>query len=137
MTTSFLEEVQAIVGPLLGELGFVLDDVDDSPDRGGRRHIVYYRSDDCKVQVYASSREGEVNSMIAPLDAPNDFGLRAEKWQYFTQFSKRPDLPLEELVRAARTEYESYANPLQWVRDRIADNFERAHAGILKMYGNS
>ncbi|MED5815259.1 hypothetical protein VST63_23105 [Mycolicibacterium sp. 050232] len=135
MTRSFLEEVQAIVEPLLDGLGFALDEVDDSPDRGGSRHIVYYRSSDCKVQIYTSSREGEVNGMIAPLDAPNDFGLRADKWQYFTRFSERPDLPLEELVRAARTEYESYGNPLEWVRDRIAANFERAHAGVLKMYG--
>lgn len=137
MTTSFLEDVQAIVGPLLRERGFSLDGVDDNPDRGGSRHIVYYRSDDCKIQVYASSREGEVNAMIAPLGAPNAFGLRAEQWQYFTRFATRPDMPLAELAQAARAEYESYANPLEWVRDRIADNFERAHTGILEMYGNT
>lgn len=129
---SFLEEVQAIVGPLLDELGFALDEVDDSRDRGDARHIVYYRSRDCKVQIYTSSREGEVNAMIAPLDAPNDFGLRADKWHYFTRFSKRPDLSPEEWVQRARAEFESYANPLEWVRDRISDNFERARAGILE-----
>jgi hypothetical protein len=97
--SEFSKDVQTIVGPLLTELGFVLDEIDDSADEGGRgQHIVYYRSNDCKIQVYESSREGEVNCMIGLLSVPNEFGLRAKKWQFFTRFVKRPDLPLEELI---------------------------------------
>lgn len=137
MTSEFSREVQEIVGPTLQALGFVLEQVDDDPDEGGRRqHVVYYRSDDCKIQVYESAREGEVNCMIAPLDAPNGFGLRTKKWQYLTRFTKRPDLPLGELITVVRTEYEAYANPLEWVRDRIVKYYDAAHAGILKMYSN-
>ena len=137
MTDSeFSTEVQTIVGPVLKQLGFVLDEIDDSPDEGGRRqHIVYFRSQDCKVQVYESAREGEVNCMIAPIDVPNEFGLRARKWQFLTRFSKRPDLPLAELAELARAEYKSYSNPLEWVRDRIVKYYEAAHKGILEMYG--
>jgi hypothetical protein len=136
MPSKFSTDVQTIVGPLLKELGFVLDEIDDNPDEGGRRqHIVYYRSNDSKIQVYESSREGAVNCMIAPLDVPNEFGLRAKKWQYLTRFAKRPDLPLEELAELARSEYEAYANPLEWVRDRIIKYYEAAHTGILDMYG--
>ncbi len=136
MTSEFSAEVRAVVEPLLTERGFFLDEIDDTPDEGGRgQHVVYYRSNDCKIQVYESSREGEVNCMIAPLDAPNEFGLRAKKWQYLTRFIKRPDLPLEELAELARGEYEAYENPLDWVRDRLAKYYEAAHAGILKMYG--
>lgn len=137
MTDSeFSTEVQTIVGPVLKQLGFVLDEIDDSPDEGGRRqHIVYFRSEDCKVQVYESAREGEVNCMIAPIDVPNEFGLRARKWQFLTRFSKRPDLPLAELAELARAEYKSYSNPLEWVRDRIVKYYEAAHKGILEMYG--
>lgn len=137
MTDSeFSTEVQSIVGPVLEQLGFVLDEIDDSPDEGGRRqHIVYFRSEDCKVQVYESAREGEVNCMIAPIDVPNEFGLRARKWQFLTRFSKRPDLPLAELAELARAEYTSYSNPLEWVRDRILKYYEAAHKGILEMYG--
>lgn len=137
MTDSeFSTEVQSIVGPVLEQLGFVLDEIDDSPDEGGRRqHIVYFRSEDCKVQVYESAREGEVNCMIAPIDVPNEFGLRARKWQFLTRFSKRPDLPLAELAELARAEYKSYSNPLEWVRDRIVKYYEAAHKGILEMYG--
>jgi hypothetical protein len=135
-TSEFSTEVQTIVGPVLEQFGFVLDEVDDSPDEGGRRqHIVYFRSEDCKVQVYESAREGEVNCMIAPIDVPNEFGLRARKWQFLTRFSKRPDLPLAELAELARAEYKSYSNPLEWVRDRIVKYYDAAHKGILEMYG--
>ncbi|MGA9490067.1 MAG: hypothetical protein WBV80_07405 [Mycobacterium sp.] len=135
IASEFARDVHTTVGPLLEELGFVLDEIDDSPDKGGRRrHIVYYRSSDCKLQVNESSREGEFNCMIAPLDAPNAFGLDTTKWQFLTRFSKRPDLPLAELAAQARAEYESYANPLEWVRDRIVKYYEAAHAGILEMY---
>jgi hypothetical protein len=134
--SEFSTEVQTIVGPVLEQFGFVLDEIDDSPDEGGRRqHIVYFRSEDCKVQVYESAREGEVNCMIAPIDVPNEFGLRARKWQFLTRFSKRPDLPLAELAELARAEYKSYSNPLEWVRDRIVKYYEAAHKGILEMYG--
>jgi hypothetical protein len=135
VTSEFSEQAQAIVGPLLGSLGFTLDAIDDTPDEGGRyQHVVYYKSDDCKIQVYQSGREGETNCMIAPLDAPNSFGLRTGKWQFLTRFSKGPDLPLAELAEFARAQYNSYANPLEWVRDRIAEDFQAAHAGILELY---
>lgn len=125
------------MGPTLQERGFVLDEVDDSPDEGGRRqHVVYYRSDDCKIQVYESAREGEVNCMIAPLDALNKVGLRAKKWHYISKFSKRADIPPKERLRAAIAEAKSYANPLEWVRDRIIKHYDAAHAGILEMYAN-
>jgi hypothetical protein len=136
MSAEFSAQVQETMGPLLEGLGFVVDEVDDRPDKGGRRrHIVYYRSSDCKLQVYESSREGEFNCMIAPLDATNAFGLDTKKWQFLTRFSDRPDVPLAELAAQARAEYESYTNPLEWVRDRIANYYQAAHSGILKMYG--
>lgn len=59
MASEFTEEVQGILGPTLERFGFALTGADDSPDPGGRRqHIVYYQSDDCKLQIYESSREG-------------------------------------------------------------------------------
>jgi hypothetical protein len=135
MASNFGEKVQATVGPVLQELGFALSGNDDTPDEGGRRqHVVFYRSHDCKIQIYESSREGETNCMIAPLDAVDSFGLRTDKWQFLTRFSKRPDLPLAELADLASSEYNSYANPLEWVRNRIEVYYEAAHAGILEMY---
>jgi len=136
MASAFSRDVQAIVGPTLEELGFALDGIDDSPDEGGRdQHVVYYRSTDCKIQIYRSSREGEVNCMIAPLDAPNTFGLRTKKWHFISRFSKRANIPPEERVRAAIAEANAYKNRLDWVKDRIIKHYEAAHAGILEKYG--
>ena len=53
MTSEFSDDVQTIVGPLLQRFGFVLYGSDDTPDEGGRyQHVGYYRSDDCKIQIY-------------------------------------------------------------------------------------
>lgn len=126
------------MGPVLKGLGFVLAGIGDNPDEGGRRqHVVYYHSADCMIQIYESSREGGTNCMIGPLAASDSFGLRTEKWQFLTRFSKLPDLPLVELADFARSEYNSYANPLEWVKDRIVKNYDAAHAGILEMYPTS
>jgi hypothetical protein len=136
--SDFPTEVQEIVGPALAGIGFTLDQIDDDADDGGRYLcVVFYRGIDSKIQIYKSSREGETNCMIAPLDAPNEFGLRSKskKWQYFTRFIKLPDLPLDQVAQMARAEYESYDNPLSWVKARIECHFDVAHAGILEMYG--
>lgn len=72
--------------------------------------------------------------MIAPASVPNEFGLRAKKWQDVTRFTERPNLPFDELYAMARAEYRSYANPLEWVRDRIIKYYDDAHQGILAKY---
>jgi hypothetical protein len=138
VTENFPTEVQAVVGPLLADLGFTLDEIDDNVDEGGRQgSVVYYRTSDCKLQVYRSSREGSVNCMIAPLDAPNKIGTRdrSYKWQYLTRFAPLPDVPLEESVQSVSFDAETDIELLEWVKNRIAEYFEVAHAGILQMFG--
>ena len=134
MRHAFSAEVEQVVGSVVAARGFVLDETDDRPDTGGReRHVVYYRSADCKIQVYYSSREGETNVMIAPVDAPNSFGLNTTGWRYLGRFAERPSGSLHDIATMARREVESYADPLEWVRDRIVRFFDVAHAGILAM----
>jgi hypothetical protein len=138
MASEFYTDVEATLGPLLQEMGFVMDMVDDGPDEGGiARNIVYYRSTDCKLQIYYSSREGEINCMIAPLDALNKFGLNSKKWHFISRFSKRPDIPLQEQLQIALAEVQSYENRLDWVKDRIIRHYEDAHAAILEKYGGA
>ncbi|OBB77135.1 hypothetical protein [Mycobacterium sp. 852014-52144_SCH5372336] len=135
----FLNQVQSIVGPLLFELGFELEDVDLSVDEGGRSGgVVYYRSRDSKIQVYESSREASINCMIAPLNAPNEFGPhdRSHRWQYLTEFTPMPNTRLEELVESVSFKPKTTAEQLHWVRDIIGEHFEAAHAGILKANGH-
>jgi hypothetical protein len=135
----FPAEVQSIVGPALSQLGFTLESIDvDVDEGGGSGSVVYFRSADCKLQIYRSSREGSINCMIAPLGAPNVFGPRDKslRWQYLTKFAPMPDAPLEELVDAVSFEPKTSAEELRWVRDSILQYYELAHDGILHMYEN-
>ena len=141
----FLSGVRSIVEPLLNELGFQLeeyDDVDESDSRvgeGGRKGaVVFFRSDDCKIQIYASTRDGSINCMIAPLDAPNIFGPydRYGKWQYLPRFAIRQGVPLDEISKDNLTvEFPTMNQSLESVRRRIEKYFPIAHDGILEMGG--
>jgi hypothetical protein len=135
----FSSEVQHIVGPFLSSIGFTLDAIDNDVDEGGPTgSVVYYRGQQCKIQIYRSSREGEINAMIGPWDAPNEYGLynRSRKWRYFNDFSDDPQLPLEELVKKLRDErsnFETVPKWLEWIkRERIAKFFDLAHAAIVQ-----
>ncbi len=138
MTDDFLAEVRLIVEPLLIELGFHLEE-SASVDEGGRRgSVAFFRSEDCKIQVYDSTRGGEINCMIAPLEAENVFGLydRSGKWQYLPRFAIRRGVPLEEITKdKAPVEFPTSAQFLESVRRRIEKYFPVAHAGILEMNG--
>lgn len=112
--------------------------VDDDVDEGGRTaSFVVYRGQDCKIQVYYSSREGEINAMIGTLDAPNQHGLydQSRKWHYFNDFADEPKICLEELVRNLRDErsnFETTQKWLEWIkRERIDRYFESAYAAIV------
>ena len=136
MTFDSRFEVERIVGPSLAARGFALDEVDPRVDEGGRwGSVVYYRGSDTKVQVYLSTREGEVNCMIAPLDAPNEYGLtnRSNKWRYFTWFVERPNVPLEELVNLIPVPPRTGEGRLELVKETIEECFSAAHAGILQI----
>lgn len=138
MEEDFTTEVQKIVEPLLSSMGFTLDAIDNDVDEGGRKgSVIIYRAQDCKIQIYHSSREGEINAMIGPLSAPNEHGLydRSRKWHYFNDFAVEPKLSLEELVdklRAERVNFETTHSWLEWLkRERIARYFDSAHAAII------
>jgi hypothetical protein len=137
VTENFAEEVQSIVGPLLADLGFVLDSVNNFDEGGRPGSVVYYRSPDCKIQIYSSSRQGSINCMIAPLNAPNQFGLSDQysQWHFINEFSPAPKASLEELAKTISYKAKSDSQLLEEVRDRIAENYNDAHAGILKMSG--
>ncbi|TDO06502.1 hypothetical protein EV580_6594 [Mycobacterium sp. BK086] len=135
MPDSFSGDVQTIIGSLLSERGFTVDEIDERPLVGGRPpHVVYYRSNDCKIQIYESRRDGETNCMIAPVDAPNEFGPNSTKWHYLDRFAQPREPATPETLRAAIAEYRSYANPVEWVRDHIVKYYDDAHRGILAKY---
>lgn len=82
------------LGPTLSHEGFELDEVQDDITYGDRAAwAIYYRSSDCKLQVCWSSRTGGLNIMLAPIDAPNEFGLSngSKQWKYMLLLSTAHD----------------------------------------------
>lgn len=148
MTQEFLAGVRFIVEPLLNELGFQLDEYDGdvyeglAPDGGRagggpRGSVAFFRSKDCRIQVYDSAREGSINCMIAPLDAPNVFGPydRSGKWQYLPRFAIRQGILLEEITDDELPDFPTTTQFLESVRQRIEEYFPIAHDGVLEMGG--
>lgn len=87
-------EVDQFMGPTLSRVGFDLDEIHDPITYGERpAWAVYYRSEDCKLQVCWSAREGGLDFMLAPLDAPNELGLinRSKKWRFMLLLDKSDD----------------------------------------------
>lgn len=87
-------DVERYMGPTLANLGFDLDEVDPDVVFGDRAAwAVFYRGSACKLQVCWSAREGGVDFMLAPLDAPNEFGLenRSKKWRFMLALSDVTD----------------------------------------------
>lgn len=74
--------------------------------------------------------------MIATSDAPPQFGVNSPEWQFLAAFTERPAGYLEDIAERARQQYEAYADPLLWVRDRIVRCFDAARVGVLSMHGN-
>ena len=138
MTQEFLGGVRSIVEPLLNQLGFQLEESRDVVEQGRKASVVFFRSNDCKIQVYDAPREGEINAMIGPLDAPNEHGLydQSRKWHYFIDFADQPKPCLEELVQKLRDErgnFETMSKWLEWIkRERIVRYFDSAHAAIVE-----
>lgn len=139
MTQEFLAGVQSFVEPLLIQLGFSLDEVDDDVDEGGRTgSVVFYRANDCKIQVYDSAREHSINCMIAPLDAPNVFGPydKSKKWQYLPRYALWQGVPPEEIMKdKLPIDFPTTSQFLESVRRRIEKYYPVAHAGVLERYG--
>lgn len=140
MTQEFLVGVRSIVEPLLTDLGFQLDEFDDDVDEWGRKgSVVFFRSKDCRIQIYDSTRDGSINCMIAALDAPKVFGPHDQsgKWQYLPRFAIRQGVPLEEIRKDnLNVDFPTTSQLLESVRERIQKYFSIAHEGILEMGGS-
>jgi hypothetical protein len=87
-------QVEQFMGATLRRSGFIPDEMQDAIVYAGRpAWAVFYRADDCKLQACYSAREGGIDFMLAPLDAPNEFGLAnsSKMWQFMLALSHLDD----------------------------------------------
>ena len=121
------------MGPTLARAGFVLDEVQQGVAYGERpAWAVYYCSDDCKLQVCWSAREGGIDFMLAPLDAPNEFGLtnRSKKWHFMLMLDKSVDDLATPTIDADEETWWT------WRKALFEAHFDAARTALLRM-GNT
>jgi len=116
--------------PTLSDAGFTLDEVQDDITYGDRpAWAIYYRGSDCKLQVCWSSRTGGLNFMLAPIGAPNEFGLSniSKQWHYMLLLSTaHDDLKTPGVDAGAEAD-------MAWLKALFGIHYASAHEALLVM----
>ncbi|MCV7422027.1 hypothetical protein H7K45_15865 [Mycobacterium yunnanensis] len=116
------------MGPVFDRYGFVSDGVSSELEYGELpAWALFYVRDDCKLQVCWSAREGGVDFMLAPVNAPNELGLRndAKSWQYLLLLSDFDEGLTTPSLDAPTEEW------WEWRKALFEAHFPAAHAALL------
>jgi hypothetical protein len=112
----------------ISDAGLRLDEIADSVSYQDRpAWAIYYRDPDCKLQICWSARNGGIDFLLAPLDAPNEFGLLngSKKWRFMLMLSDaHDDLPTPVPGADADTE-------MSWLKALFEVHFQPARAALL------
>jgi hypothetical protein len=122
-------EVERFLAPTLSHAGFKLDEIHDATIYQNRpAWAVYYRGQDCKLQICWSARDGGIDFMLAPFDAPNEFGLlnRSKKWQFMLLLSDAHD----DLTTPGLDAGDDIVMP--WLKALFEVHFEAARNALLR-----
>lgn len=88
------KDLAEFLGPDTAAEGLVIDEILDPWSYGDRpAWAIFYRGQDCKVQVCRSTRDGGIDFMLAPPNAANTFGLsdRTGTWRLMLLLSQATD----------------------------------------------
>jgi hypothetical protein len=118
-----MTEMEQFLEPTLSHVGFKLDEIQDDTYGDRAAWAIYYRGQDCKLQICWSARDGGMDFMLAPLDAPNEFGLlnRSKKWQFMLLLSGAHDDLTTPGLDADANEV------MSWLEALFTIHFESAH----------
>ncbi|WP_428341819.1 hypothetical protein [Mycobacterium sp.] len=121
-------ELERYLEPTLSGAGFKLDGLEDPSTYQNRpAWVIFYQGQDCKLQISWSARDGGIDYLLAPLDAPNEFGLsnKSKKWHLMLMLSNvRDDLITPAPDAASETE-------MSWLKALFEIHFDAAHAVLL------
>jgi len=121
-------QVERFLNPTLSHAGFKLSQIDDPTVYQNRpAWAIYYSGKDCKLQICWSARDGGIDFLLAPLDAPNEFGLAnaSKKWRLMLMLSNaHDDLPTPPPDADDETE-------MSWLRALFEIHFESARAALV------
>lgn len=121
-------DLDRFLAPRLSRAGLAFDELNDAEIYQGRpAWVIYYRGQDCKLQICWSARDGGIDFLLAPLNAPNEFGLSNEskKWQLMLMLSREhDDLPTPPPGADDATE-------MAWLKALFKIHFDAARAALL------
>ncbi len=112
----------------LSRAGFELDQLDDPMVYQNRpAWVIYYSGKDCKLQICWSARDGGIDFLLAPLDAPNEFGLSnaSKKWHLMLMLSNAHD----DLVTPPPDADDE--TEMSWLEALFEIHFEAARAALF------
>ncbi|OBA59472.1 hypothetical protein A5647_17670 [Mycobacterium sp. 1100029.7] len=121
-------ELNQFLKPTLLRFGFNLDEIRDAEPYGNLpAWALYYRRADCKLQICWSSRDGGIDFLLAPLDAPNEFGLRSKskKWKLMLLLSDAHD----DLATPGPDAGDNVV--MSWLESLLEIHFEAARNALL------
>jgi hypothetical protein len=113
----------------LAQAGFTLEEVVDPALYQNRpAWAIYYRGQDCKLQISWSARDGGIDYFLALPDAPNELGLlnESKKWRLMLMLSNvRDDLVTPSPDADDETE-------MSWLKALFETHFAAAHTALLR-----
>ena len=121
-------ELDRFLEPSLSAAGLELDEIEESIEYRERpAWAIFYRGKDCKLQVCWSARDGGIDFMLAPLDAPNEFGLTnsSKKWHFMLMLSD-----VHDDLKTPGIEADDHT-VMSWLKGLFDIHFHSARAALL------
>ena len=121
-------DLERFLDPTLSQAGFRLSAIEDPTVYHGRAAwVIYFLSDDCKLQICWSAREGGIDYLLAPLDAPDEFGLlnQSNKWRLMLLLSTARD----DLVTPAPGANDQVE--MSWLKELFEIHIDSARSSLL------
>lgn len=120
-------QLEQALNATLTHAGFTLEQIEDPTIYQNRpAWAIYYHGEDCKLQISWSARDGGIDFFLAPLDAPNEFGLANEskQWHLMLMLSKAHD----DLLTPGP--YADDNNEIEWLKALFNVHIDSARAAL-------
>jgi hypothetical protein len=118
----FRSRVETLLGDFFTAKGLVLDEV--IPDDQCSRYVLVYRSPACKVAIYYSMHDGEVNCVLGSLGSDNR-DVDGDGWTYIRELQYKGREPsIEELLAAVSPTPRAGEVQLQDIVGLLKDKFD-------------
>lgn len=131
MIANFEIATKKILGGILSLKKFYFEEYREF--EGGRKVAVFYKSPLCKLAIYQSQLDGEVNCMIGSTDANNKNMDSDTEWFFLSALWHRSkDLSIEELLARVPSVPKSRDEQLCDIASDLMQNFDELVENLSK-----